>query len=132
MGKEEKAAPAEEVKPESDVIQTKYKKLDGPKILKDKKIDLKQFEKPKKKPKDDKKADDRKDNRKKRKRITKPFNSGPRNDNRNQGNRGRGRGNQRPAFQKEEPTEAEIQKQIRETLEKLQGKSSKGKGAKYK
>ena len=130
--KEEKAAPAEEVKPESDVIQTKYKKLDGPKILKDKKIDLKQFEKPKKKPKDDKKADDKKDNRKKRKRITKPFNSGPRNDNRNQGNRGRGRGNQRPAFQKEEPTEAEIQKQIRETLEKLQGKSSKGKGAKYR
>merc|ERR1711916_266053 len=50
------ASPAEEAKPESDVIQTKYKKLDGPKILKDKKIDLKQFEKPKKKPKDEKKA----------------------------------------------------------------------------
>ncbi|MAD96330.1 MAG: translation initiation factor IF-2 [Flavobacteriaceae bacterium] len=131
--KEEKtASPAEEAKPESDVIQTKYKKLDGPKILKDKKIDLKQFEKPKKKPKDDKKDDDKKENRKKRKRITKPYNSGQRNDNRNQGNRGRGRGNQRPAFQKEEPTEAEIQKQIRETLEKLQGKSSKGKGAKYR
>ena len=34
--------------------------------------------------------------------------------------------------QKVEPTEDEIQKQIRETLEKLQGKSSKSKGAKYR
>ena len=33
---------------------------------------------------------------------------------------------------KEEPTEEEIQKQIRETLEKLQGKTSKSKGAKYR
>ena len=33
---------------------------------------------------------------------------------------------------KEEPTEEEVQKQIRETLEKLQGKSSKGKAAKYR
>lgn len=41
----------EEAKPESWVIKTQYKKLDGPKILKDKKIDLKQFEKPKIKPK---------------------------------------------------------------------------------
>ena len=47
-------------------------------------------------------------------------------------NRG-GRGATRPAVvKKEEPTEAEIQKQVRETLEKLQGKSSKGKGAKYR
>ncbi len=34
--------------------------------------------------------------------------------------------------QKVEPTDDEIQKQIRETLEKLQGKSSKSKGAKYR
>ena len=33
---------------------------------------------------------------------------------------------------KVEPTEEEVQKQIRETLEKLQGKSSKSKGAKYR
>ncbi len=33
---------------------------------------------------------------------------------------------------KEEPSEEEVQKQIRETLEKLQGKSNKGKGAKYR
>ena len=34
--------------------------------------------------------------------------------------------------QKVEPTDDEIQKQIRETLEKLQGKTSKSKGAKYR
>ncbi|MGC1631036.1 MAG: translation initiation factor IF-2, partial [Gelidibacter sp.] len=33
---------------------------------------------------------------------------------------------------KEEPTEADVQKQVRETLEKLQGKSNRGKGAKYR
>ena len=33
---------------------------------------------------------------------------------------------------KEEPSEEEVQKQIKETLEKLQGKSSKGKAAKYR
>ena len=33
---------------------------------------------------------------------------------------------------KEEPSEEEVKKQIRETLEKLQGKSNKGKGAKYR
>ena len=128
---EEKEAP--KIEGDSDVITTKYKKLDGPKIVKDKKIDLKQFEKPKKKPKEDKSDDSNKENRKKRKRITKPYGGGgnQQGNRRNQGNN-KGRGQQRPAFQKEEPTEAEIQKQIRETLEKLQGKSSKGKGAKYR
>ncbi|MGC6284629.1 MAG: translation initiation factor IF-2 [Polaribacter sp.] len=130
--KEEPAKEEEKEDTDSDVITTKYKKLDGPKIVKDKKIDLKQFEKPNKKPKEDKKDDANKENRKKRKRITKPYGGGGQQGNRrNQGNN-RGRGQQRPAFQKEEPTEAEIQKQIRETLEKLQGKSSKGKGAKYR
>ena len=33
---------------------------------------------------------------------------------------------------KAEPTDEEVQKQIRETLEKLQGKSNKSKGAKYR
>jgi translation initiation factor IF-2 len=33
---------------------------------------------------------------------------------------------------REEPSAEEVQKQVRETLEKLQGKSSKGKGAKYR
>merc|ERR1712146_340648 len=50
---------------------------------------------------------------------------------------GRGRNNNRKGGQrtnvpKVEPTEEEVQKQVRETLEKLQGKSSKGRGAKYR
>ena len=40
--------------------------------------------------------------------------------------------NSKNTNQKVEPTDDEIQKQIRETLEKLQGKSSKSKGAKYR
>ncbi|NVJ88248.1 MAG: translation initiation factor IF-2 [Flavobacteriaceae bacterium] len=128
--------PTEEVKEEkSDTIKTQYKKLDGPNFT-GKKIDLKQFEKPKKKKPEKetakKETSDSKTKRK-RKRISKPVSGG--NDNRN--NRGannkgfRGRGNQRQT-PKEELTEEEIQKQVRETLEKLQGRSSKGKGAKYR
>ena len=44
----------------------------------------------------------------------------------------RGRGRAATPVNKEEPTEAEVQKQVRETLERLQGKSSKNKGAKYR
>jgi len=119
----------------AEAIKTQYKKLDGPNFT-GKKIDLKQFEKPKKK-KPEAKKDAQSDPRKKRKRISKPGSTGGAARG-NQGGRGsnrggfKGRGNTRPAVKKEEPTEAEIQKQVRETLEKLQGKSSKGKGAKYR
>ncbi|PWG06087.1 translation initiation factor IF-2 [Polaribacter aquimarinus] len=132
----------EEVTPENaEAIKTQYKKLDGPNFT-GKKIDLKQFEKPKKKKEEKKETAKTSDTKRKRKRISKSGGSGAANNNRGnqnsrggQGNRGgfnRGRGNQRPTVKKEEPTEAEIQKQVRETLEKLQGKSSKGKGAKYR
>ncbi|QXP66577.1 translation initiation factor IF-2 [Polaribacter sp. AHE13PA] len=135
---------AEEVTAENaEAIKTQYKKLDGPNFT-GKKIDLKQFERPKKKkpePKKDANAD-----KKKRKRIvTKagaPGSATARPSRPGQGNRAGGsrppfnrggRGAARPAaVKKEEPTEAEIQKQVRETLEKLQGKSSRGKGAKYR
>ena len=128
---------ADEVTPEnSESIKTQYKKLDGPNFT-GKKIDLKQFEKPKKKKTEVKKTGS--DAKKKRKRISKPGGGGV---GRPTGNRGasniprgtgpRGRANSRNPVKKEEPTEAEIQKQVRETLEKLQGKSSKGKGAKYR
>ena len=131
---EEKAG---EVTPENaEAIKTQYKKLDGPNFT-GKKIDLKQFEKPKKKKTEVKKTGS--DAKKKRKRISKPGGGGV---GRPTGNRGasnrprgtgpRGRANSRTPVKKEEPTEAEIQKQVRETLEKLQGKSSKGKGAKYR
>ncbi|KAB7529202.1 translation initiation factor IF-2 [Flagellimonas olearia] len=129
--KEEK----EEAPAESGTIKTQYKKLSGPKITGDK-IDLSQFNKPKKKKEDQKKSDangsdNSADRRKRRKRIVK-------NDSQSGGgrpNRGNGpgrRGAPRGAVPKVEPTEEEVQKQVRETLEKLQGKSSKGKGAKYR
>ncbi|WP_233898835.1 translation initiation factor IF-2 [Tenacibaculum piscium] len=136
----------EEVKTEKPVeitaenavkLKTQYKKLDGPKIT-GIKIDLKQFERPKKKKPEAKTDADKR----KRKRISKPGT--PRTtgtartvrpaQNRTGGNRTpfRGRAAQRPAVKKEEPTEAEVQKQVRETLERLQGKSKRGKGAKYR
>ncbi len=125
----------EEVTTEPEKLKTQYKKLDGPKLT-GKTIDLKQFERPKKKKisikKDDKKPSN--DPKKKRRRINKPGQGGsnkPQGANRGSKNRGsfRGRG---IVVKKEEPTEAEVQKQVRETLERLQGKSKKGKGAKYR
>ncbi len=113
-------------------VKTQYKKLSGPKIAGDK-IDLSQFNKPKKK-KEDKKSD-ADSNKKKRRRISK-VSDNPRvqrqqaggNNNRNN-SRGKGR---KSAVVKEEPSAEEVQKQVRETLEKLQGKSKKGKAAKYR
>ena len=139
--KEEKPV---EVTPENaEKLKTQYKKLDGPRIT-GQKIDLKQFERPKKK-KPDTKADA---DKKKRKRISKPGTAKPGTTARPAARGGaargrsgggvgrpggRGRPGQRPAVvKKEEPTEAEVQKQVRETLERLQGKSKKGKGAKYR
>ena len=112
-----------------EVIKTDYKKLDGPNFT-GQKIDLSKFKKPEKKSSSD-------DKKKRRRRITKPGtgggkpggnNRGGNNNNNNRGNSGKGRGR----VVKAEPTEEEVQKQIRETLEKLQGKSNKGKGAKYR
>jgi translation initiation factor IF-2 len=135
------------VEPEVNVenaekLTTQYKKLDGPKIT-GQKIDLKQFERPKKKKPDPKAANAANDAKKKRKRIVKPANNNRNNPGGgNTARRGpgggntrggfKGRGPARPAVKKEEPTEAEVQKQVRETLERLQGKSNKGKGAKYR
>jgi len=139
---EVKETPKEEGEAPSETLRTQYKKLDGPKLT-GKTIDLKQFEKVKKKPEVKAKpagSANKDAARAKRKRISKPGAPGQNSQNRGTGqNRGgsasgRGRGpvQRRPVVQKEEPTEAEIQKQVRETLEKLQGKSSKGKGAKYR
>ena len=116
---------------EEDRLETKYQKLNGPNFTGEK-IDLSKFKKPAKK-KDDKKDDksNAANKKKRRRRISKDNNTnsgGNRKGNFNKGNKRR-----RPAaVKKEEPTEEEVQKQVRETLEKLQGKSSKGKGAKYR
>ncbi|WP_452226634.1 translation initiation factor IF-2 [Lacinutrix cladophorae] len=115
-------------------VETKYQKLTGPKIS-GTKIDLSQFNKPKKKKEDNKKDDKSSDNKRKRRRISKPG------DNRSGGNTGGnnrfkgnkpGQGKGRRNIVKEEPSEEDVKKQVRETLEKLQGKSNKGKGAKYR
>jgi len=116
----------------SDTIKTNYTKLDGPNFT-GKKIDLSQFKKPVKK-KDEKKTESKeeKDKRKKRRRrISKDVKGGGGNSPRGAAAKKGGRARSKP-ITKEEPTEEEVQKQVRETLEKLQGKSSKGKGAKYR
>ncbi|MDW5287312.1 translation initiation factor IF-2 [Formosa sp. PL04] len=135
---------SEEVKPpEEEHLKTQYQKLSGPKIAGEK-IDLSQFNKPKKKPVVKPGADNAK---RKRRRISKPGDnkstntkpgggttggpSRPAND-RYKGKKPGGPGQVRRPLVKEEPSEADVQKQVRETLEKLQGKSSKGKGAKYR
>ncbi|MEZ4803343.1 MAG: translation initiation factor IF-2 [Gelidibacter sp.] len=122
---------------EDETLKTQYQKLSGPKFAGDK-IDLSQFNKTKKKKEEPKKPDANKDaSKKKRRRISKgPADAGNGNGKSNFGERGkgnfRGKSGNRPSTIKEEPSEADVQKQVRETLEKLQGKSSKGKGAKYR
>ena len=126
--KEEKKETSEEKDP--DTIKTKYTKLNGPNFTGEK-IDLSQFKKPEKK-KDDKKSDADKDKRKKRRRRISKDVKGATAGGGNNNFKGRGKKSSRAPITKEEPSEEEVQKQIRETLEKLQGKSGKGKGAKYR
>ncbi|WP_034061142.1 translation initiation factor IF-2 [Lacinutrix jangbogonensis] len=139
--KPEKEVPAEEIaKEESNIpetVETQYQKLSGPKIAGEK-IDLSQFNKPKKKKEVVKKVDDA--NKKKRRRISKPGDNRPSAGGNNRGGNNRGGndrfkgkpGQARRTIVKAEPSEEDVKKQVRETLEKLQGKSSKGKGAKYR
>jgi len=130
--KEETVAPSE---PVEETVKTQYQKLSGPKIAGEK-IDLSQFKKPKKK-KDDKKDNDNA-NKKKRRRISKPGDNKPGsgasggNNRSNDRFKGKKPGQARRNVVKEEPSEEDVKKQVRETLEKLQGKSNKGRGAKYR
>jgi translation initiation factor IF-2 len=139
--------PEEVTAENAETIKTQYKKLDGPNFT-GKKIDLKQFERPKKKkPEVKRDANANADAKKKRKRISKPATGArtapakrvapgapgaPRTGGVGRPVGFRGKPSPRTPIKKEEPTEADIQKQVRETLEKLQGKSSRGKGAKYR
>lgn len=124
----EEEKPVEDAPKESDTVTTQYRKLEGPSFT-GQTIDLTQFKRPEKKK--DAKADDKKDRRGKRRRISKeaPKPSTPGSGTRD--TRGRGR-KPAQAAPKEEPSEEEVQKQVRATLEKLQGKSSRGKGARYR
>lgn len=132
---EEPVAKKDTPEQEGDTLATNYKKLSGPKITGDK-IDLSQFKKPKKK-KEEAKPSDSGDRKKRRRRIVSSPGTAS---NRGGGPRGsnagarKGGGGRRFAstVNKAEPSEEDVQKQVRETLEKLQGKSKKGKGAKYR
>ncbi|MDA8948810.1 translation initiation factor IF-2, partial [Flavobacteriaceae bacterium] len=111
--------------PENETLKTLYTKLTGPKKT-GQTINLDEVNKKEKTVEDARKR--------KRKRISKDVKpSANRNNNNNANNRGQQRkGRPNNVVKKEEPTEEEVQKQIRETLEKLQGKSNKSKGAKYR
>jgi translation initiation factor IF-2 len=147
-----KVAPVEEVVP--DEYSTQYQKLSGA-TLTGQTIDLTQFNKPKKttppkivpnKPGVPGAAGANNANKNKRKRIApKPGQPRPPGSPGNATggtfiNRNIGAG-ARPGFvkgarpaitAKVEPTEEDVKNQIRETLEKLQGKGSKSKAAKYR
>ena len=107
---------------ESETLKTKYTKLSGPKKT-GQTINLDEVNKKEKTVEDARKR--------KRKRISKDVKpAANKNKNNNQSQQRRVRTNN--VVKKEEPSEEEVQKQIRETLEKLQGKSNKSKGAKYR
>ena len=146
--------------PVDESITTQYQKLSGA-TLTGQTIDLSQFNKPKKKKEDPKIAPNKPGanaasnpnsnaNKNKRKRIppkpgeVRPGGApGAANPNRitpntggNAANRsakpGFVKGNRPAIVAKVEPTEEEVKNQIRETLEKLQGKGGKSKAAKYR
>jgi translation initiation factor IF-2 len=104
---------------ENKTLTTQYKKLSGPKKT-GQTINLEEVNKKEKTVEDARKR--------KRKRISKDVKPSI---NTNLKNRNTQKKRNIPV-KKEEPSEEDVQKQIRETLEKLQGKSSKSKGAKYR
>ncbi len=124
--KKEESKEAETTDPEKvEHIQTKFRKLDGPNFTGEK-VDLKQFER-KKKPAEERTG--------KRKRITKGVNIREESKKPNSNNRrgGGNRNNQRKATPTVELTDEEVQKQVKETLEKLTKKgNNRGKGAKHR
>ena len=122
--------PTVEGEPENETLKTQYQKLSGPKKT-GQTINLDEVNKKEKTVEDARKR--------KRKRISKDVKPSPNpgggnnaTNRNNAGNRNNNRGPRQEVVKKEEPSEEEVQKQIRETLEKLQGKSNKSKGAKYR
>jgi translation initiation factor IF-2 len=115
--------------PESGKLETNYAKLSGPKAT-GKTIDLSQFNKAKKPASSNSSGESNKvTSKRKRRRISK---AGGDNTNTQKGKQNKFKNKPKNQTTKIEPTAEEVQKQVRETLEKLQGKSSKGKGAKYR
>jgi translation initiation factor IF-2 len=134
------------VTPADETIETKYQKLSGTTAT-GQVIDLSQFNKPKKKKIEPKKdgatpnanaANSNSANKNKRKRIPQKPGEGRTITHGNNGGSKFGnkpgfqKGNRPAIVQKVEPTEEEVKNQIKETLERLQGKGSKSKAAKYR
>ena len=155
---EVKADVTEDDAPVDETITTQYQKLSGA-TLTGQTIDLSQFNKPKKKKEDPKITPNKlgapgapgsgaNAGKNKRKRIvakpSTPGEPGAPNPNKITPNSGGGfnanrgakpgfvKGNRPAIVAKVEPTEEEVKNQIRETLEKLQGKGGKSKAAKYR
>ena len=103
---------------DNKTLTTQYKRLSGPKKT-GQTINLEEVNKKEKTVEDARKR--------KRKRISKDIK--PSSNNIKANNKPK---NRSVPAKKEEPSEEEVQKQIRETLEKLQGKTTKSKGAKYR
>ncbi len=116
-----------EIIKEPETLKTKYQKLSGPKIAGEK-LDLSQFEKPKK----EAAKSSANDPKKKRKRIRKPGGYSQSNSAQNKGGNNKKGNHTRKKFIKEEPSEEDVKKQIQETLEKLQGRKQKGKGVRHR
>jgi translation initiation factor IF-2 len=135
--KEERPTTVEQKKEPDNFIKTKVEKLQGPNILG--KIDLPVFKKPEKKKPVASSTDDRlKPKKKKRRRIrkdapaqgsgTKPHEQQKQDDRKSRYQKGR---KPRKEIVKHEPTEEEIQKQIKETLARLSG-GGKSKASKHR
>ncbi|MEC8724018.1 MAG: translation initiation factor IF-2 [Bacteroidota bacterium] len=107
-------------------VETNYAKLSGPKSTGET-IDLSKFNKSMKAALSESADSAKNTAKRKRRRISKVNgNNSPKS------RPNKARNQSRSQTTKLEPTAEEVQKQVRETLEKLQGKSSKGKGAKYR
>jgi len=149
--KKEEVKPVEVEPVVDETHATQYQNLTGP-ILTGQKIDLTQFNKPKKKVETPKINSGSKldPNKNKRKRIPpkpgearpgvpggaaggpRPTGTGGKFTANKPGTGGFVKGNRPAIVQKVEPTEEEVKNQIKETLERLQGKGSKSKAAKYR
>ena len=142
---------------EEEKIETQYHKLSGATFT-GQKIDLEQFDKAKKKKEDFKKEIKKPGtpqapnpagaanansnaNKNKRKRIIKPAGPGAQSGNNQaggpkkefvKGGAGGFNKGKKPIIQKVEPSEEDVKNQIKETLERLQGKGNKSKSAKYR
>ena len=106
----------------NETVKTNYKKLSGP-VKTGEKLNIDEINKKEKNIEEARKR--------KRKRISKDPRKNQVAANNNLSQK-KPLNQKRDFVKKEEPSEEEVQKQIRETLEKLQGGSTKSKGAKYR